>query len=361
MKETKYYDGTKLLSLKDINKEVPEIYICTGNRTSGKTTYFSRHAVKRFLKNHEKFTLLYRYIYELDDVSDKFFKDIGSLFFQGYSMTSERKASGIYHELFLEYPDSTDDNPHVESCGYAIAINGADQIKKYSHLLSDTALIIFDEFQSESNHYCSNEIKKLMSIHTSLARGQGHQSKRLPLIMISNNISIINPYFAVMGISNRLLPSTHFLRGDGWVLEQNNNKNASHALKESAFMRAFSSDSYAQYAVSGKYLNDTNAFIERMPEYGRYLVTIKYQEKQYSIKEYTDLGLIYVSDSVDSGFPFRLAIDLNDHAVNYVLLSKNEMFIKDMRNLFEHGSVRFKNQLCKDAFITMCSYKYLTD
>lgn len=359
MNTNKYYDGSKLLSLKDQNKRTPEIYICTGNRTSGKTTYFSKHAVKRFLKKHEKFTLLYRFIYELDDVSDKFFKDIGGLFFQGYTMHSKRMASGIYHELFLEYPDSTEENPHVESCGYAIAINGADQIKKYSHLLSDTQLIIFDEFQSESGHYCSNEIKKLMSIHTSMARGQGNQSRRLPLIMISNNVSIINPYFAIMSISNRLLPSTHFLRGDGWVLEQNNNENASKALQESSFIRAFSKDSYATYATSGKYLNDYDAFIEKMPEYGKYVVTIRYKEKEYSIKEYADKGIMYVSDSVDKSFPFRLAIDLNDHEINYVLLSRNDMLIQQLRTLFEHGCVRFKNQLCKDAFMTMCSYKYL--
>ena len=46
-----YYDGTKLLSLKDIDGNQPEIYLCTTNRTGGKTTYFSRLLVNRFLKN----------------------------------------------------------------------------------------------------------------------------------------------------------------------------------------------------------------------------------------------------------------------------------------------------------------------
>lgn len=359
MKESKYYDGTKLLSLQDANRQKPEIFISTGNRTSGKTTFFNKYGVKGYIHKDRKFTLLYRYNYELDDVADKFFKDIGGLFFPGYSMTSERKASGIYHELILEYPDSTEENPHKESCGYAISINSADQIKKYSHLLSDTSVIIFDEFQSESNHYCSNEIQKFMSIHTSLARGSGKQSRYLPVIMISNLVTIINPYYVTLGISNRLLPSTHFLRGDGWVLEQNNNEHAAQALKESAFMRAFSNENYTKYATSGKYLNDYNSFISKMPEYGKYLVTIRYQGENYSIKEYTDKGIIYVSDSYDPGYPYRLAIDLNDHEINYVLLAHNDTFIQNMRQLFEHGSVRFKNQLCKNAFLAMCSFKYM--
>ena len=149
-----FYDGTKLLSLSDINGNKPEIYICTSNRSAGKTTYFNRLAVKRFIEKREKFCLLYRYNYELDDCADKFFKDIQILFFRNKSMHSERRASGIYHELFL------DDIP----CGYAISMNSADQIKKYSHFFSDTCRIIFDEFQSETGKYCPNEIKKFISI-----------------------------------------------------------------------------------------------------------------------------------------------------------------------------------------------------
>lgn len=86
-----YYDGTKLLSLKDINGNLPEIYICTSNRSAGKTTYFSRLCVNRFLKNNEKFALIYRYNYELDDIVDKFFKDIQSLFFSSHNMTAKRE------------------------------------------------------------------------------------------------------------------------------------------------------------------------------------------------------------------------------------------------------------------------------
>ena len=71
-----YYDGTKLLSMMDINGNKPELYMCTTNRTGGKTTYFGRLVVNKFLKRGEKFCLLYRFNYELDEIADKFFKDI---------------------------------------------------------------------------------------------------------------------------------------------------------------------------------------------------------------------------------------------------------------------------------------------
>ena len=49
-----YYDGTKLLSMSDINGLKPELYLCTTNRTGGKTTYFNRLLVNNFLKKNKK-------------------------------------------------------------------------------------------------------------------------------------------------------------------------------------------------------------------------------------------------------------------------------------------------------------------
>ena len=164
--KNEYYDGTKLLSLKDINGNKPEIYLCTTNRTGGKTTYFGRLVVNRFIKSGKKFGLIYRFNYELDDVADKFFKDLSTLFFNGEIMESKKRAKGLFHELYLG----------DKHCGYALSLNSSDQLKKYSHLFSDIDSLIFDEFQSENNKYCPNEISKLISLHTSIARGQGKQS-----------------------------------------------------------------------------------------------------------------------------------------------------------------------------------------
>jgi hypothetical protein len=93
--------------------------------------------------------------------------------------------------------------------------------------------MIFDEFQSESNHYCSDEIKKFISIHTSVARGQGEQVRYVPVYMLSNPVSLINPYYVELGISNRLRDDTKFLRGHGFILEQGFIDSASVAQKES--------------------------------------------------------------------------------------------------------------------------------
>lgn len=65
-----YYDGTKILSMLDINGNKPELYLVTSNRSGGKTTYFGRLCVNRFREKGEKFALIYRYNYELDDCAE---------------------------------------------------------------------------------------------------------------------------------------------------------------------------------------------------------------------------------------------------------------------------------------------------
>lgn len=347
-----FYDGTKLLSLMDINGEKPEIYICTTNRSAGKTTYFGRLCVKRFLEHGEKFCLVYRYNYELDSVSDKFFKDIGSLFFPDYSMKSERRASGIYHELILQR--NTSDSG--QSCGYAISLNSADQLKKYSHLLSDTCRMLFDEFQSETNHYCANEIQKLLSVHTSIARGNGKQIRYVPLFMLSNPVSIINPYYVELGISDRLRADTKFLRGDGFVLEQGFNQAAAAAQKQSGFNRAFSKNQYVAYAAENVYLNDNQAFIETPTGSSHYLATLRYNGSDFAIRDYPQIGIIYCDNKPDRSFKMKLSVTTEDHNINYVMLKKNEAFINSLRYYFEHGCFRFKDLRCKEAILKALSY-----
>lgn len=341
-----FYDGTKLLSLMDINGKKPEIYICTTNRSGGKTTYFSRYLVNRFKKYGEKFCLLYRYNYELDDIVDKFFKDIKTLFFPADELTGKKKAKGIYWELFLN------DN----SCGYAVALNNADVIKKYSHLFSDTSVMMMDEFQSETNHYCNNEIDKFMSIHTSIARGQGKQVRRVPVIMIGNAVTLLNPYYAQMGISERLRDNTKFLRGDGYVLEQGYIDTASIAQKDSGFNRAFGKAKYSTYASQNVYLNDSKSFVEILTGQSKYLATIKYNNNNFAIREFSELGIIYCDDNADKTFPFKIAIDTADHNINYVMLKQNDFFISSLRYFFDHGCFRFKNLLCKEAILKCLSY-----
>jgi len=345
-----YYDGTKVLSLKDIDGKRPEIYMIVTNRTGGKTTFYGRLVVNRFIKKHEKFILLYRYKYELEDISVKFFNDLHSLFFPTYYMTEKWVCQNSIVELFL----------NKKSCGYAICLNSADQIKKYSHVFSDVTSMVFDEFQSETGNYCTNEITKFQSIHTSIARGQGKQSRYVPVYMLSNPVSLINPYYVAFGIHTRLDNKTRYLKGEGFILERDTIESAKNAQKESAFNRAFGDSAYNRYSSESKELLDNYAFIIPNINYDErphYVATLRYDGKNYSIKEYKQNGIVYVDDKVDTTFSRRISVTTDDHQINYIMLRMNDAFISTMRSYFEQGCVRFKNLLCKQCFLELVAIR----
>ena len=349
-----YYNGSRLLSMMDINGNKPELYLVTTNRTGGKTVFWGNYCVEEYDKGNGKFCLVYRYNYELDNVAEKFFKDIGSLFYPNRSMRSERRANGIFHELFM--CENSDPNSNGKSCGYAISLNSADMIKKYSHMFNDVNRMLFDEFQSETNHYCSDEVKKLISVHTSIARGHGEQVRYVPVFMLSNPVSIINPYYVELGITERLKEDTKFLRGDGFILEQGYIESASKAQKESGFNRAFARNAYIAYSSECVYLNDNTAFIEKPKGSSRYLCTLRYKGTDYAIREYAESGIVYCDDKPDITFKSKLSVTTEDHNINFVMLRRNELFVSNLRYYFEHGCFRFKNLKCKEAVLKALSY-----
>ena len=261
-------------------------------------------------------------------------------------MFSKSFNDDTFHKLYL----------NEEECGYAIPLNLADKIKKCSHLLCDCGSLIFDEFQSETNTYVPNEIKKLISIHTSLARGNGEFVRYLPLYLVGNDVSLLNPYYIELGISDRLKEETKFLKGDGWVMERGFIEGASNAQKSSAFNRAFKNNKYVAFGSQNIYLNDNNTFIEDISGVNKYLCTIKCDGKMFAIREFANQGLIYVDQNADYTFPTKIAVTTDDHQINFVMLRQCIMIVSTLRYYFEKGCFRFKNLECKNAILKLLSY-----
>lgn len=343
-----YYDGTKLLSLQDKYGEKPEIYICDGNRTAGKTTFFNRLLVNSFIKRGSQFLLVYRYNYELSAVCESFFSDIGSLFFPNYHMTCESIARGSIKVLSL----------NDKLCGFAVYLNNVDIVKKNSHMFSKVQRMLFDEFQSESGNYCKDEVDKLFSLHTSVARGQGEQVRYVPLIMLSNSVSIINPYYLELGIHKVLKEDTKFLKGDGWVLEHCFNQSAKEAQVGSAFNRAFSKSKYSSFAAENIYLNDNSAFVDKMTGSNRYLLTFRCNGRDYSIRDYAEDNVIYCDTRVDGSFPIRIVRDVGSHRDGYTMINNGVGMVTLLRKAFSDGLVRFKDLECKNAFLDLMAIKF---
>lgn len=344
--DTKYYDGTKLLSLKDINGKTPEFVICCGNRTAGKTVYFNRLMVNKWLKKHEQFALVYRFKYSAPSLADAFWGDIGTLFFPNHKFEGKVQEGGSYVELYLD----------DELCGYGLCLNSRSRIKELSHLFNKVEYMLLDEFQSEDNKYCADEIRKFRSIHESVARGNGKQVRFVQTFLVGNCISLLNPYFVAFGLSEKIQRNTKFLKGRGLVLEQTLNKSASEAQRNSSFNSAFVDQRYLDYSSQNVYLDDNTTFIEKLTGDNRYLLTIIYNGNEYCIRCYEEQGIMYCGKNVDKTWNYRISITTEDMRPNYVMLKNNEKVISYLKYFFNQGCFRFKDLQCKEAVIHMLAY-----
>lgn len=342
---TRYYDGTKLLSMKDLDGNIPEIYISTSNRTGGKTTFFNRMVVNRVLKKRRKFMVLYRFKYELEDCSTAFFKDLQGLFFKDYEMTHRILGKGAYAELYL----------NDICCGYAAAMNSANFIKKRSHLFNDVSSITVDEFQAEDGVYAQDEVQKLISIHTSVARGNGEMVRYVPVYLIGNLVDILNPYYIQLGIYRKLDIKTNYLRGHGYVLEQNYNESAGEAQSSSGFNKAFMDSDYYTTLVGKNYLYGDDNFITNMHGRSKYICTLIYEGKHYGIREY-ESGIVYCNERPDMNCPEKISVLCKDHNEGYVYMRPSAVALFYLRRNFDNGNMRFQTRKCKEVILDAVAF-----
>lgn len=340
LKEQEYYNGDDFINSKDLYGRKPEIFISQSIRSYGKTTYYHNRAVKGFLENKKQFCMLYRNINEVKGAASRL-QGIVAPFFRGLKLNENLYAGNAISEISL-------DNGDVMA--YAFALSGYEKIKKNSNLFSNADHILFDEFLNEDNKYLKGEVDKLISVHTSVARAPGTPVRRVPVFLISNKINIMNPYFIALGIVERLQPRTRKLRGDGWILEIQNNVGLKNQLKESAFNRAFASQAYMGYIT-----DENNKFVNEMIDVGkikgdkRYIHTFVQNGEEFGC--WICNGLYYISQSVQPNFRRVIGVEISDRILTPLDNINYNMLLLRYRKAFEQGLVRYSNGHCKQMFV----------
>lgn len=337
--KTEYYNGEKILELKDLDKLDPSIYLISTNRSAGKTTYFLNKSLQHFKKTKRKTLLLYRYQYELNS-SNEIFSDVMRMNPEyGEEMTVVPLAKGLFYELYL-------DN---ESFGYALSMNNPDSLKKYSPIFAEVDMIIFDEFQPESGKYLPKELDKFQSILLTVARGGGFQSRSIKVFMLSNFVSIMNPYYIQFGIHKRMKSDTKFMRGNGWVAEFGFNESASNSIRKSGIARAFSDSNYLRSSTKKEYLHTTDSFIERPSGKHKYIFTIVHDGVNYGVRDCFESGVMYVSKKFDPSCKSIVTFKASDHNQNTTMLTHYSYLWKNIKDAFHNGYLRFDDIQTKNA------------
>ena len=322
-----YYDYTKLMSYN------ASLNIIIGERGVGKSYGIKKIAIKKFLKTGKQFIYLRRYNSELEEAlkDNNFFKDI-------------RKDPDFKNVNFKTIGNELYVNDKV--CGYGVALSTATMLKSIPFPLID--LIIYDEFliEEDTHHYLKNEPRKLFDFIETVFR-----LRTVKVYMLGNNISVVNPYFEYLNI---YVPynSTMKLFNDGTILV-NYIKNLKYReeKEKSSLGKLIKNTEYASYNINNKALLDNRTFISKKDKNSKIFCNLIIDNVKYGVWIYGNKMYISTKYNVHSRLNFTL--DKISHNTDNILISKNNVFFKNITKHYEIGLLYFENQTIKQKILNI--------
>lgn len=318
-----YYDLNKLLSYNKM------LNISIGARGLGKSYAAKRWAINNWLKNKKQFVYIRRYKTEFNNIKN-YFKDIEDRY-------PDHKFS-VAHGYF--YIDG-------EVAGYYIGLSTSQNNKSNSY--TDVNVIIFDEFLIDKGKitYLRGEVQVFLDIIETIARTRDD----VRVLMISNAISTINPYFLYWNIYPR--SGDIFIQKDQIVVEINKNTDFINFKKKTKFGQLIADTKYGKYSIENEFLRDDTTFIEKISGKSYCWYGLKYDDITYSVWYNEPTCFIYITKKPTPETCHVYAITTADHRPNMLIISKTSSIFKKLRESYEYGQVRFDCLQSKTAFYEM--------
>lgn len=197
-----YYNGDELLS-----RHYALNFIC-GDRFGGKSTFAQKYVLKRAVeyyktgaKKKQEFAVLVRYDKDIATLCSTYFANTMDMFYPDYELKfCQRK-------FFIKRKG--DDEKRWLLVGYGFALNQATKMKSTSYPYITT--MILEEFMNLEGKYIKSasnpdlEVELLISLYSTIARGNGQQVRNnLRVFLISNNFYLNNPYFRYFGLIEKI-------------------------------------------------------------------------------------------------------------------------------------------------------------
>ena len=327
----------KWLKKPDADGLRPEIFITMSNRTGGKTYFLAYLLLDLYRRFGVQFALQCRTGSELGNVASGIFSAVLEEF-DGWSIEEVIAVNNVYSVIYVKYTEIDEEGKEVKNVnliGYVLSINASDKIKKYSSTFYDV------------DTYLPKEVNKWINVHMSVARGHGQASRCVPVLMASNSLTIVNPYFEMWKLESKIQYDTKFYRGRGLSVLRFVNNAVAPAQSQSRFNIACAGNEQLDSNISNSWLNDNRACVCK-PEgsWGRayYIATFIKGDESFGFRQY-DNGMFYVNRNVDETCTNIYALTVD--GMENVECAKRSVPLQVMEREFTRGNVRFSDLSCK--------------
>ena len=320
-----FYDFGKVLSYN------ATMNMIMGARGVGKTYGAKTIVMNNYAKRGEEFIYLRRYRSELKSVSN-FFADIAHEF-------PEYEWRVVGHEAHCR-PTGEE---KWKTCGYFIPLSTSQANKSTAY--PKVTNIIFDEFIIEkgSIHYLPDEVKRLYDFYSTVDRWQD----RTRVIMLSNAISITNPYFIEYDIE----PTKEIVRrGNGFIVAHFVDSAAFaeriRRTKFGSFISKYAGE-YADYSISNDFADAHDEYLTRKWPEAKIYCTLRTRKGAFSIWKHGFQW--YCQRKLPAKSPLRLAYDVQ-HREGEALALRSDPLMSMLRTAYRQGVMYFDAAPTRNIF-----------
>lgn len=334
-KESKWYSLKRVFSYNAL------INFVMSHRGGGKSFGAKQQIIENWLKDGSESVYIRRSKTELEEVKETYWADI-----RGFYPQLELTVKG-----FIGY---INDIPVV----YFIPLSTSSKKKSASY--PNVTFIVFDEYvitTTTHSRYLKNEGILLNDLLETIIR----QRDNVKVLILSNNISYVNPFFTFWDIEVNEEKRFNVFHGGLIVVELYTNEIFAEEKRKTKLGRLFSGTKYGDYAIDGKVLEDNEEFIRSRPNRNMYFVSA-FKYEQYELGVWLDemLGVYFIDYKVDNTSKNKYYLRNEDIIPTYVHVKTDRASwrIKKVTQAFQTGKLYFLNQEIKKLYINHIS-KYI--
>lgn len=327
-----WYNAQQLLSYKRLYN-----MIC-GVRGHGKTYDETKRCLDLALKEKKlTFIVLVRYKEDIKYIKYGWWCIVEHLY-PNYKFFSQRS---------LIYATNIETN-ETFVIGEYLAISEYMRVKKTPRPY--VKIIFFDEFLNEENDYLEDEITKFLSVCDSIIRNR----EDVRVLMVSNTITLINPYFSYFGI-NKL--NGRFTKGKyNSIVEFTDSEEFIKFREKTKFGSSIKGTKYGNYALSGAFMLDdmTNVIPNPQCKSKHYLFNLVLNENNIEVSMMN--GLLYFSKCNDLARRSYTPYVENAKMYHSTYVEKTFRYFKMIQKYFMQDRVMYQSLIIKNAIIEFMQY-----
>lgn len=311
------------------------INIILGPRGDGKTFAAKEQAIRNAINKGEQFIYLRRYKTELG-ARTSFFDDIRFKF-------PEHHFRVLGNTAVMQRPGEKE----WITIGYFVALSNSQQKKSVPYPL--VTLIIYDEFIIDRGavHYLPGEVKAFLDFYSTVDR---YQDKTRALL-ISNTVSIANPYFLAWGIRPK--------QGEEWWVDPSGfvcvqfiiDHVFAEEVRKTRLGQFIDGTDYASYAIDAEFLDNNDNLVRRKPSSATYSMTIETPTGIFSWWIDQMSQTYYIQERRPKGDETFFTMMADRMSEDKILILPNNKLLGMLRTAFAHGRLFFDGPQARNAFL----------